>query len=86
MSQRLFALASDFVNNSLSPEYFVEEFIGGWRAERDSGHAALDSPELSERLSSIFCIADLFNPEENRKDYEFDEDRLRIEVAKLTGE
>lgn len=39
--------------------------------------------KTSENLSSIFCLADLYNPHDDREDYEFSEDKLRDEVRRL---
>ncbi|WP_139674994.1 colicin immunity domain-containing protein [Pseudomonas sp. F16(2018)] len=43
----------------------------------------LDEPSLNECLSSIFCAADMYEPDESREEYEFDGEMLRSEVASL---
>ena len=61
----------------------MHEFIVQWKRERDSGESRLDSPKVSEVLSSIFCLTDLFNPNDDRESYELDEEKLRSEIGKL---
>lgn len=83
MSQTLLNLAKEFVSGGLAPEAFVEAFADGWRAERDSGLLVQDDDALSEKLSTIFCFADLYNPDEDREEYEYDATKLKTEVEKL---
>ncbi|WP_260770512.1 colicin immunity domain-containing protein, partial [Salmonella enterica] len=30
-----------------------------------------------------FCVADMFNPDDDREEYEFDDEQLRKEINKL---
>jgi Bacterial self-protective colicin-like immunity len=83
MSLSLLKLAKKFTEGNLSSEDFVEKFAIQWREERDSGSILLDADNLSEKLSTIFCLADLYNPDEDREDYEYDEHRLRTEVENI---
>lgn len=83
MSQTLFNLAKEFVSGGLSAEAFVEAFADGWRAERDSGLLGQDDDAISEKLSTIFCLVDLYNPDEDREEYEYDTTRLKTEIEKL---
>jgi hypothetical protein len=83
MSEKLLQLARAFVSNSIEPAVFAEEFIAKWKQERDSGLSFSDPPVLSEALSSIFCMSDMFNADSDREDYEFDEYRLRREVDRV---
>lgn len=80
MSLSLLELAKKFTKGDLSSEEFVEKFAMQWREERDSGSVLLDADDLSEKLSTIFCFIDLYNPDSNREDYEYDEHRLHTEV------
>ena len=41
---------------------------------------------VSEFLSSAFCVVDPYNPSQSRKEYEFDETRLRSELLKVADE
>jgi hypothetical protein len=43
----------------------------------------LDDNKTSEALSSIFCLIDLFNPDDDRYEYELDEQRLRLKVLEI---
>jgi len=83
MSEKLLASAKTYLNSEFNSELFVSDFIEQWKRERDSGESRLDSPKVSEVLSSIFCLTDLFNPDDDRESYELDEDKLRNELRKL---
>lgn len=83
MSEKLLASAKTYLNSRSNSELFVHEFIVQWKRERDSGESRLDSPKVSEVLSSIFCLTDLFNPNDDRESYELDEEKLRSEIGKL---
>lgn len=83
MSQSLLNLAKKFVSGGIAPDAFVEAFADGWRGERDSGLLVQDDDVLSEKLSTIFCFADLYNAEEDREEYEYDASKLRCEVEKI---
>jgi hypothetical protein len=83
MSLNLLNFTKKFTDFNLSPEDFVEEFIIQWKEERDSGAALLDDDDLSEKLSTIFCFTDLYNPDDDREDYEYDEHKLRIAIKNL---
>jgi len=83
MSEALFKLAKEFVSGGISPGAFVEAFADGWREERDSGLLVKDDDVLSEKLSTIFCFADLYNPDEDREEYEYDANKLKSEVEKV---
>jgi hypothetical protein len=82
MSAHLFKLASDFVRQASDVGAFVDEYIAAWKSERDAGLLAEDEADLGEALSTIFCMADMFNPLPDRQEYEFDELRLREEIAR----
>lgn len=83
MSSQLHDFAMEFATGEISAEEFVDPFMERWRRERDSGGLADDPDEVSERLSSIFCLADLYNPEADRAGYELDESGLRSEIRRL---
>lgn len=83
MSEKLLASAKTYLNGESNSELFVSDFIEQWKRERDSGESRLDSPKVSEVISSIFCLTDLFNPDDDRESYELDEDKLRNEIRKL---
>ncbi|MBN9357975.1 colicin immunity domain-containing protein [Herbaspirillum huttiense] len=83
MSEKLLASAKTYLNSESNSELFVSDFIEQWKRERDSGESRLDSPKVSEVISSIFCLTDLFNPDDDRGSYELDEDKLRNEIRKL---
>lgn len=54
-----------------------------WKAERDNNLLGKDEDNLSELLSSVFCVADMYNPDNDREEYEFDDEQLRKEINKL---
>ena len=80
MSLHLLRFANDFAQGNVSACDFVNRFIEQWKVERDNGTANDDSAEVSECLSTIFCLADLFNPEHNRDEYELDGNQLSHKV------
>jgi hypothetical protein len=80
MSHDLTDLARKFAAGNVSAVDFANDYISRWKSERDDGRLLQDPPEVSEALSSIFCLADLYNPEPDREEYEFDEERLRQEI------
>ncbi len=73
MSGTLLSLAQQYLEGRLRPVDFASKFIEGWRFERDSDLLVKDDPVLSELLSDVFSLADNFNPDEDREDYEFNE-------------
>lgn len=83
MSRELLDFALKFAAGEICASEFADPFMNAWKRERDSGDGQADCDDLSERLSSIFCLADLYNPDENREDYELNESRLRREVDKI---
>jgi hypothetical protein len=80
MSDKLLTFAKEFLRTKSDPEIFVDEFMGQWKKERDTGLALSDTNQISEALSSIFCAADMFNPSDDRENYEFNESMLRFEI------
>ncbi|GFM84102.1 colicin immunity protein [Pseudomonas cichorii] len=83
MSLTVLEFAKSFLAGRVSAEIFSEAYMELWRIERDKGLVFEDSISLSECLSSIFCAADMYNPDESRDEYEFDDAKLRCEVAGL---
>ena len=81
MSASLLEFAVSFVDGRLPATDFADPFILRWRGERDDGTLETDSPAVSEALSTVFCLADLFNPNDDRLEYELDDGRLRIAVC-----
>lgn len=83
MSEELFSIVKTFVEMKGNPEDFVDKFIDEWKRERDNGKGLADPPKLSEVLSSIFCLADMFNPGDDRESYELDERKLRLGIEEI---
>lgn len=83
MSLTVLALAKSFVSERLSADKFSDAYIEIWRFEGESGLLQKDEAKLNGCLSSIFCLADLYNPEPDREEYELDEGQLREKVAEL---
>ncbi|MPQ71371.1 MULTISPECIES: colicin immunity domain-containing protein [unclassified Pseudomonas] len=83
MSLELLAFAESFVAGKLSANEFCDVYIERWRVERDTDVILQDAPALSGCLSSVFCAADMYSPDSDRLEYEFDGERLRTEVVKL---
>ena len=76
-------IAQLFVQGRISADLFAESYISAWKKERDSGQMAYIRPDVSEALSTIFCLADLYNPAMDREGYELDEEQLRSKVKEL---
>lgn len=83
MSLTVLALAKSFVAERLSADKFSDAYIEIWKFEGESGLLQKDEANLSECLSSIFCLADLYNPEADREEYELDESQLRKKISEL---
>lgn len=83
MSYLLFDFARSFVAGRLSATVFSEAYMELWRIERDNKNILNYDVSISECLSSIFCLSDMYNPDEEREEYEFNDDQLRDEVNKL---
>lgn len=86
MSKQLFEFVAAFLEDQLTAEDFVDQYQQAWKAEGANKLLLLDSPEDSEKLSTIFCLADLHNPASNREDYEFDDLMLKKEIKKLISD
>lgn len=74
MSIQLLVIAQDFANRKMFVDEFVDEFIKQRRMEGQDGTGLKDSLQPGEALSTIFCLADLYNPDSDRKEYELDEE------------
>lgn len=83
MSLTVLALAKSFVSERLSADQFSDAYIEIWKFEGESGLLQKDEPKLNGCLSSIFCLADLYNPEPDREEYELDENQLREKISEL---
>ncbi len=83
MSEALLASVVQFLRDRSDPQTFADDYITAWKKERDSNALLADDPVKSEVLSSVFCLADLFNGNAERESYEFDENGLRERVAEL---
>ena len=85
MSTQLYEFAKRFAAGAVATKEFADPFMDRWKRERDTSTCLGDSDDVSECLSSIFCLADLYNPMADRKEYELDEDGLRRAVSEILG-
>ncbi|MBC3949265.1 colicin immunity domain-containing protein [Pseudomonas folii] len=83
MSLTLLEFAKSYVAGRLTSEIFSEAYSELWKIERDRNVLQLDEPSLSECLSSIFCAADMYEPDQSREVYELDDEILKAKVANL---
>lgn len=83
MSYLLVEFARSFGNERLSAVAFAEAYMELWRIERDNKNILNYDERVSECLSSIFCAADMYNPDDDREEYEFDDEQLQKEINKL---
>lgn len=80
MSKELLIFVSNFIESKENPKNFVDFYIRSWKVERDKGLLGADTPEISEALSTIFCLADMYNPDQDRAEYELDDKSLRSAI------
>lgn len=80
MSQKLLAFARSFVEGEILAENFADPYQMQWKTEGDNGELLNDSFQDSEKCSTIFCLADQFNPEDDRDRDEFDAEELRSRI------
>lgn len=85
MNQYLVAVIKNFLNNNIDCSTFCEQYAQNWKIERDSGELLKDDANTSAALASIFCLVDLFNPADDREEYEFNEEGLRLENSKVAS-
>lgn len=83
MSLYLKNYIDSFLAKEITADEFADNYISRWRQERNNSLLGKDEDNLSELLSSTFCVADMYNPDNDREEYEFDEDKLRDEINKL---
>jgi len=84
MSFVLLGFARSFVSRKITAEEFADKYIELWKIERDSGLLLQDEPGLSECLSSIFCLADMYCVNDDcREECEINGDQLMLEVSKI---
>ncbi|OWS74096.1 MULTISPECIES: colicin immunity domain-containing protein [Pantoea] len=83
MSQSLKSYIDSFISRDITAGCFVDTYMIKWKTERDNELLAQDDDNLSELLSSVFCIADMYNPDNDREEYEFNENQLWYEINKL---
>ncbi len=83
MSQSLKKYIDDFLAKNISAEYFTDTYMAKWKGERDSNLLKQDNDNLSQLLSSVFCVADMYNPDNDREEYEFNDEQLWNEVNNL---
>ncbi|QYN45817.1 colicin immunity domain-containing protein [Gilliamella sp. ESL0405] len=76
MSLTILEFTRSLVNGRITPQVFVEAYIELYQIERDNNILINDEDSISECLSSIFCLADLYNPDSDREEYELDESQL----------
>ncbi|MDR7341992.1 hypothetical protein J2X14_000380 [Pantoea alhagi] len=83
MSQEVLQFAKDFINNKITGDEFANPYQEKWKAERDKGLLAKDPAELNEKLSTLFCLADQYNPDLYRHYSEFSASELKKRVSEL---
>ncbi|WP_110971866.1 colicin immunity domain-containing protein [Pseudomonas huaxiensis] len=83
MSMNLIELAKSFLNEGLSAQAFSDTYIASWRRERNANILKDDAPGVSECASTIFILADCFNPDADRTEGEVDENGLKIEIREV---
>ncbi len=83
MSITILALAKSFISERLTADEFSNSYMELWKFERDSNLLKEDESSLSECLSSIFCLTDLYTPDLDREEYELNEEQLRAQITEI---
>ncbi|CNG66241.1 colicin immunity domain-containing protein [Yersinia intermedia] len=83
MSLYLKGYIDNFMSGKITANEFADNYMFKWKQERDNNLLGKDEDPLSELLSSVFCLADMYNPDDDREEYEFNEIQLRDEINKL---
>lgn len=83
MSINLKNYIDNFISGKITANEFADNYMCKWKQERDNNLLGNDEDKLSELLSSVFCVADMYNPDEDRDEYEFNDAQLLNEVNKL---
>ncbi|MCC8459502.1 MULTISPECIES: colicin immunity domain-containing protein [Photorhabdus] len=87
MNALILEFAKSFTKGRLSAEVFVEAYMEMWRIERDNNNILKYEGKLSECLSSIFCLADLYNSDpDDREEYELDNEQLCEKVSQIINQ
>jgi len=72
-----------FLAKKITADEFANSYMSKWKCERDGNLLEKDEEHLSELLSSTFCLSDMYNPDDDREEYELNEEQLRDEINKL---
>ena len=76
MSITLLEFARSLVEGRIAPQIFVEAYIELYRIERDNNLLINDEDCINECLFTIFCLADLYNPDIDRDEYKLNGQQL----------
>lgn len=82
MSITLLNFTKSYLNKRIDTNCFVNAYIELWRIERDLGLANIDEEKLNLFLSSVFYMVDLYNPENDKENYEFNDVELFEIISK----
>ncbi|MBD2816889.1 colicin immunity protein, partial [Xenorhabdus sp. Flor] len=75
MSLLLIEFAKSFIQGKISAQVFADAYIELWHIEGVNGNIPKYDYEIGGYLSSIFCLADMYNPEQNdRLSYELNDE------------
>ena len=86
MTYTILEFVNSFVNSRLSADDFANAYLELWRIEREREVWKHKEYDLGGVLASIFCVADLYNPDDDKEDYEFNDDQLKHKVIELLKE
>ncbi|STY88590.1 MULTISPECIES: colicin immunity domain-containing protein [Moraxella] len=81
MSVTLLNFTKAYVAERIDASCFVNAYIELWRIEADLGLSIMDEEKLNLFLSSIFYMVDLYNPESDKEEYEFNEAELFSKIS-----
>lgn len=81
MSLTLLNFTKAYLNERLDTPSFVNTYIELWRIEQDLGICHQDDKKLSLLLSSIFCLVDLYYPEDDKAEFELNDSELFAKIS-----
>ncbi|UJD88222.1 colicin [Rahnella aquatilis] len=83
MSLNLLTFSRSFINGEITAEDFADPYQMLWKAGGENGDLQKDNAQDSEKCSTIFCLSDQFNPDDDRDKDEFDADELKARVRAM---
>lgn len=75
-------IIEDFLLDRIDATTFVDRYFEYRRENQNSREASIQLPIESDVHGTVFCLADLYNPDKEKKEYELDSLQLKAEIEK----